>query len=282
MEVGDCCLAIENKPWAGWQENQLGAYFADIKARFPTKDCRILALKGWVGKSPKDLIANIPADRLIDTDYSKFAAILRETIPRCKAEPIRRFLESFVDYLDHLFGGKSMSVFSEGIAPHIIGDTALSASAFDLIESRHDLFDELARKLDAGIEANLAGKALELVERLSTHGTGRAYPSLAIRGELATIFRVTFSQGLEGGYWGLKEKDNENLLNVRESIAGAERDHAPNGREGDGWIWWEPLSSDERFKSNALVWRAMNDGSLARVIVERATASIERAARIMG
>lgn len=282
IEVGDCYLAIENKPWAVWQENQLGAYFEDIQRRHGDKDCRILALKGWVGDSPANLIADIPSDRLIDTDYTKFAAILRDTIPQCKAEPIRRFVEKLVDYLDHLFRGKSMSVFSDEIAKHIIGDTDLSASAFDLIGSRYELFDELARKLDGDIEGNLAGEELELIERLSSHGTGVPYPSLAIRGARGPVFRVAFYRGLEGAYWGLKEKDNANVVIDRESVADAEREQALSIFEGGGWIWWEHLINEARFDTNADVWKAMNDGTLAKEIVSRAAISIQRAAQMEG
>lgn len=279
VHVGKCCLAIENKPWAVWQENQLAAYFEDIQGRYEDMDCRILALKGWVGSSPRDLTDRISSDKLIDTDYGKFVVILRGTIPYCKAEHIRRFLEAFADHLDHLFGGKSMSLDSNEVARQIIADPDLSTSAFDLIGSRYDLFDELARKIDADLDKRLVESELELIERLSSQGSSVAYPSLALRGRSGSVFRVTFYKGLEGGYWGLKDTDNENLIGDRNRIAADERARANDVKVGAGWIWWKNLIDESDFEKQPDIWRAMANGTLAKLIIEKAEASIECANR---
>jgi hypothetical protein len=281
IQTEDHCLAIENKPWAQWQEAQISAYLDDISQHYPNAEKRrIVALKGWIGTTPPEQLAVERRGELIDTDWPAFTEMLRGTIPACEAESVRRFLEQFCNHLDQLFQGISMSVLSHQITDHILAEESLARSAFELIDSRADIFDALAKQFENQLREKADGKNLSVLSGFGSSGVKDRWPgvSLSRTDTDGPVFRVAFGNLLQGGFWGLPNEGNAALIASADRLARLVRTRLGPVRHGDGWLWWQNLNSIPAFDTNAKMWAAMRDGTLADETVAQAVAALAEVA----
>lgn len=281
IRTEDHCLAIENKPWADWQEAQISAYLDDISQHYPNPEKRrIVALKGWIGATPPEQLAVERRGELIDTDWLAFTEMLRGTIPACEAEPVRRFLEQFCTHLDQLFQGISMTVLSHQITDHILAEESLARSAFELIDSRADIFEALAQQFEDQVREKAGSKDLRVLSGFGSSGVKGSWPgiSLSRTGSDGPVFRVAFGSLLQGGFWGLPNEGNVALTASADRLAGLVRTRLGPVQHGDGWLWWQKLDAIPAFDTNAKMWAAMREGKLADETVVQAAAALAEVA----
>ena len=270
------CLAIENKPWAAWQERQLEAYLDDISQTYQVPDRRrIVALKGWQGEAEPDQLAADKRSELIDTDYGTFADILRSTVTQCEAENVRRFLEQFISFIDQAFGGRKMSMLTNQISSQILDDPALTKPAFELLNSRGDLLAEVASRFerDVKIAADQSGLCCRSEGSLLNSSNGIEF---TLPGELMLRFRLSFNRGLDGAYWGLPGQGNELHVGKKAILVAHVKERSTDVLTSDGWIWWQKIDVVTEFNDNPALWLAMLDGTLARRVVAEAVVTLRR------
>ena len=275
VEFSGHCLAIENKPWADWQEYQLGAYLEDISQPGRYEEStkrRIVALKGWLGEAPAAQLRQTDRAELIDTDYAAFADMLRDTIPRCKAEPVRRFLEQFVVQLEHHFKGISMTILSDQLTGTVLGDTSLANAAFDLLSARSNILLELRRRFENDLREKLGSKQLQLAKGLNAVGLN-GYQRLEISQQAqptGPVFAVEFYKDLSSPCWGLPG-DSNGSLNISQDLAEA---LAALGlrQSGQGWLAWSYVFTDAKNGQGDpnTIWASMYDGDLVVRTVAKA------------
>ena len=273
VRTRDHCIAIENKPWAEWQESQISSYLSDISQRYPSaRQRRIVSLKGWIGVTPAEQLAIDRRSELIDTDWPAFAEMLRATIPKCEAEPVRRFLEQFCVHLDQLFQGSSMTALSHQITDHILTEDALSRSAFELIDTRADIFDALAKRFENQVRKAADTRQLRVVTGFGSSGVTAKWPAITLSTTAigGPVFRIAFGSLLQGGFWGMPVEGNEALAIHADRIAEISQNRLGPVRRGGGWLWWQPLNTIPAFDTNAKMWLAMRDGSLADQTIAQA------------
>ncbi len=114
------CLAIENKPYAGDGENQVGKYLKCLKDRYADKFCLIYLSP--IGARPtahslsddsmnSDQFRVMAYDALADKGEPEVAS-LTDWLAHCRekteAEKIRFFLADLRNYFQQNFGGKKM------------------------------------------------------------------------------------------------------------------------------------------------------------------------------
>ena len=107
VDLGDFGIAIENKPWATDQQDQISDYVAHLERRF-TGEFVIVYLTRNGGK-PQSL-ASSQCDRLLSTrklllwNYQGvFRAWLKRCYRECEADVVRFFLRNFIAYIDDTF-----------------------------------------------------------------------------------------------------------------------------------------------------------------------------------
>jgi hypothetical protein len=100
-------IAIENKPWAGEQENQLQDYRQHLARKFGENFC--LVYISGDGSSPES-IEPILKDKLIAerklvllTYAGDILGWLELCYKECKAEKIRNFIKDFMQYIEDQF-----------------------------------------------------------------------------------------------------------------------------------------------------------------------------------
>jgi hypothetical protein len=100
-------LAIENKPWAGDQKDQISDYVAHLERRFAGKFA-IVYLTGDAGKptslDPAECARLVRDDKLLLWAYpGACRSWLINCYKECEAEPVRIFLRHFIQYIDDTF-----------------------------------------------------------------------------------------------------------------------------------------------------------------------------------
>ena len=109
IDLREFVVAIENKPWAGEQEDQMGDYFKYLQRLMKKKnihDFLLIYLHG-TGEKPtsikKELVEN-NKDKLLFTSYQKLLKPwLEECYKECESQKVRFFIKDFIDWIDENF-----------------------------------------------------------------------------------------------------------------------------------------------------------------------------------
>ena len=107
IDFGKFGIAIENKPWAGDQEDQIGDYVKHLERRFAGRF--VIVYLSASGSRPTSINAPaaqqlLRAKRLVLTAYpGHFRGWLMNCYKNCAAEKVRWFLLDFVAYIDATF-----------------------------------------------------------------------------------------------------------------------------------------------------------------------------------
>jgi hypothetical protein len=104
VDFGDFGLAIENKPWAGDQPDQISDYVAHLERRFARKFVIVYLTRD--GAKPTSLDSG-ESDQLLNEKklilwayQGDLSGWLKQCYKECDAEPVRIFLRNFMEYID--------------------------------------------------------------------------------------------------------------------------------------------------------------------------------------
>lgn len=105
-------IAVENKPWATDQQNQVADYLLHIKVSFPG-NYRLLYLSSD-GSGPSDVsidadekAAALSDERLVVVAYKMLVPWLQQCRAVCRADRVSSFLSEFVRFIEKIFEGVS-------------------------------------------------------------------------------------------------------------------------------------------------------------------------------
>ncbi len=109
IDLREFIVAIENKPWAGEQEDQMGDYFEYLQKLIENKhinDFLLIYLHG-TGEKPtsikKEIVEN-NKDRLLFTSYQNLLKPwLEECYKECESQKVRFFIKDFIDWINENF-----------------------------------------------------------------------------------------------------------------------------------------------------------------------------------
>jgi hypothetical protein len=107
VDFGDFGLAIENKPWAGDQPDQISDYVAHLERRFAGK----FVIVYLTGSAARPTSLDSPwCDRLLQDNKlllwaypGVFRDWLKDCYKECEAEAVRIFLRNFIEYVGNTF-----------------------------------------------------------------------------------------------------------------------------------------------------------------------------------
>src|SRR5207302_6520213 len=107
VDFTDFGLAIENKPWAGDQKDQISDYVAHLERQFAGRFVIVYLTRD--GARPTSLDSP-RCDRLSNEKklllwayQGDLRSWLKQCYKECEAEPIRIFLRNFIQYVDDTF-----------------------------------------------------------------------------------------------------------------------------------------------------------------------------------
>jgi hypothetical protein len=107
VDFGKSGIAIENKPWADDQTDQISDYVSHLERQFAGKFVIVYLTRD--GAKPTSLDSG-ESDRLLDEKklirwayQGDVSAWLKQCYKDCEAEPVRIFLRDFMEYVDDKF-----------------------------------------------------------------------------------------------------------------------------------------------------------------------------------
>jgi hypothetical protein len=282
VQCEDFILAIENKPFASWQNNQVRDYLEHLQNQAPNRHCLVL-LKGATGNVPADQLGPAELDslkeerRLIDSDYETLERWVRCCGRECQAPRVRTILEEFSEYLKRVFGGGNSMAESRFIIEPLRNNPDRLAAAFDLISARDELFKgirvDLINELNSILQVNGNGwKALTDKSGNQGIGPGGEQIFIVLDNEIMFAF-VPYISGSRP-FIGIRWKSDKITHKLSEETSQRlGRGNAPE----PWWPWWRFLEADELGTAGtdlSSVWTAMNDTAhFALKIIQWASAA---------
>ena len=277
VHVDSRCIVIENKPFAAWQPDQLRDYWQDISRGGRFSETLMVVLSGSPGGTPDDQTFGLDKNRFVDSDYSRFRAVLRGALPGCEAEPIRRFVEQFDDHIGRTFLGERSTLAHEDLAQAVFEDREVAETALDVLGARDVILDRIVELFSKDVHRQAEACGLTVVADFAEYGSRSKWTgmSLARQSTTAPIFRLEFeTKDCIDPYCGMPTKGNEDWSATAEADNRGWPSSHYTHKSGAGWIWWQYL--DEALNP-AATWKAMRDGTMARLFVEQADKALKSA-----
>ena len=300
LESENSILAIENKPWAEDQEDQLLDY-ANYLERQNKKKWKLL----YLSRSEPTVFSIPAAERekleqenlLLCTTFEAVENWLHRCAQACMAPNIRMFIEHFTDFVRVNINNRlSMLETQEMVASILLKDNASIESAFlvssALDEMKRKLLGDLHAALDTGFRSH--GFLLEWDHRFEL-GDWKSNCGFSVRlgGDKDDMYlRFEFNgPRLSVPFWGIVHsgKGDRNQSEPRQDSKGSPRwtevrkimDKAfPNGRDYSGWPWYTYSGvgelercmggKDLSWDKEPLPWIRIKDGTLPEAFVNRA------------
>lgn len=281
VRIGGFTLAIENKPWAGWQGEQVRAYMSQLKEESRSGHCLVL-VKGAPGELPASQLtraerrAATSVGTLVDTDYVALHAWAATLPAICRAARVRTMLDDFAAHILRTFGDQPVSTTEEELARKLLDDEENRRTALHLLSASDALLEEIASRGDRHLDQALGGRWPRGQQRLHPHGRWSGH-DIVLDSKAPFRFKVEFDgyQLADPGY-GLWIPDGATTTApypvLRRDL---EASGGHGGRPGRHWVWWRG-ADDGLFgladASDAVaVWEAILSGEFAEMTVKAAS-----------
>ena len=185
IETRDChrALLIENKPWAGWQQDQLARYLEDQSHR---KSVRLLALVGGVDDPSREVARHWREDRtdpakslpdsLVARGYDAVVDWVEACAEIARPPTVRAFLGDLAAYCRYAVLIEAAMTEPGETADLILASGAASIrAALDVEASIYELLRKLTRVVAEEAGGCLSEVGRHPVARLNVGGVGIAF-----------------------------------------------------------------------------------------------------------
>lgn len=290
VDLGDCVLGIENKPWAADQQAQIADYLEHLKKI--GRPFKLLYLAGHEGRLPaegsitsKEFQDRVEEKTLGTIDYSELREWLRDCLQCCENERVSMFLRDLDRFIASRFSHEAVDFESKMVVEAAMASArgvhaAVQLNAPIASELRLLLLERLEGQLQSEFtraisESGLSGWSLVIPKPLHLQYAAvevlrcpNSALKLALAFENANCGDCFFGVGRRCAE---DNSHNEELQKSLDSEFGV-------GRRSAWWGWWRPF--EQRFWWNdRTVWAGVVDGSLAKTIVTRLVQMLKIAGR---
>lgn len=278
VQSGGRALAIENKPYAADQPNQVADYFRHLDAAFPAGHCLIyLSAKGEGPTS--DSISAQAADKrradgnLIVMAYDGLLPWIADCRAQCRADRVSIFLDEFAAFIQQRFQGIRDMQARDQLVAEIADSGALVAPAFQVILAADRLRETLMARMEADLRAHATAEGWTTTARQDVPSGGfslRFTPGQDLWFSIGfgNVRKTGFAYGVTG--IGMQHPDYLRIHNLLSKELGA-------GEQWDNWPWGTLSSAsdanvpcDTDWSTSERPWVAIADGSLVKALVRTA------------
>ena len=272
-------IAIENKPHACEQENQLSHYADQMKRKYGNTDWLLIFLLGYEGKPTsidknklKDLSQN---NNFLQIDYSVIIEWLNVCKEKCKSDKIRYFINDFIEHCKLRFLGIADMSDNFSFEETILNNKNFFEISLEIQNTvpqlQNKIYDNYSKIILSKLQSVDDGWCSNISEHMSFHGRGKPNGLFYKKPHWAG-----FSFGIEPWSdrfdWGIRKDVNDKKNIFSKGLVNIIRDKMPELSMGnETWPMYGTIK-DKRFNaaSNEF-WLNLqfSDEDMAGVIVEK-------------
>lgn len=279
-------IGIENKPWAGDQENQLSDYASFIKKEAKGNKWLLIYLSnnepseyGGIGKEKKKQLED--EKNFAQLDYTSVIGWLEDCACKSKALIVRLFIEELAKFIRMNVNGELEMSEENEIKSLILASPQNVESAFHVSLVMRSVKEALLQEFHDDLRNKTKAKGFELIwdEAMSKGWRGSPGFGMKFSKEQNLYLRFEFdSSGLHDLYWGIaREHDSVKKDDVIwKKISEVMSDQFGLSGKSVRWPWWswidkKEFSDDYRhWDTNETPWILINKGELAEKFVDLA------------
>ncbi len=291
LQFNDLILAIENKPWASDQDDQLRDYSEFIRSKtFPKgRSWKILYISNRVpderSLSASDRSDMIKKGHLIEIDFQKIVTWIESCAQVTRALRVRVFLEELAQYIRREINGEPQMNEAEEIKKIILGspdnikstialNQVIRSARIDLLRRLHDGIKGEIRRHEIPMDLVWEEVDLEAFKRHSGFGLKRYVDQdIYLRFEFDGV-------NSNGFFWGIR-RSSESVVDdeIRwQRILEVMKSNIGGAKQSPWWPWYTewpdaPFGFDEEHRNwewSAKPWVEIDNGNLAKRIVHGA------------
>ena len=272
-------IGIENKPWAGDQEDQLSDYAAFIAKEAAGKKWLLIYLSN---DEPSDhsgirKIRENPANngKFIRISYFRIIEWLEICACRSKADIVRLFIEELAKFMQIHINGK-LEMSEENEIRNLILETPQNIeSAFQVMKTITSVKETLLNKFHDDLKASLDIYDFELVWDPGMYKNWNTQVGFGVKfsKEQRTYLRFAFdNKGLNNFYWGMGNEDASTEEDeIGSKINSIMTTQFFTGRRTVWYPWWSRAdnqfdSTHTNWDSSEAPWIAIKNDELAKKI----------------
>lgn len=231
-------LAIENKPWARDQHEQLKRYFTHFDALRPTNYQIIyLTAKGTYPSSlcPKEADRRVSVKQLRLWGYdSEVLAWLARCQSECRADRVSIFIDEFSRYIRATFAGLKDRTMSDHLLEEITGSAENVEAAMLVFQMADPLRKRLLSDLQKQLEDKLPGQKVQVIDNPWAKYSGI---TIGFSDESPYSFKLRFqNQQFNGLDFGISRNVERSAEHTNEYDV-AVRSLGPAPPSNDTWLW---------------------------------------------
>ncbi|HJV74736.1 MAG TPA: PD-(D/E)XK nuclease family protein [Noviherbaspirillum sp.] len=276
INLGKFGLAIENKPWAGDQDEQLADYGRQLQAKYVTgKWCLVYLTANGTEPSPASLPevqrqAWLASGQYAELSYSDMVHWLSACEAQCKSDHVRHFLRDFIDYCNQEFFG------SNAMNSDLVRDITLQPDNLELAlivaqeipNIKGQLFDQFVRDLRVALHEQFPGWEIVIPDNYRVDDTHYRPITLKKPEWKNCHFALEFfNKRCNGFHWGVRKESEAtpNLPGVFDAIQAA----LPyRGEQADWWLWRVAFEPYTNWDNDITLWPALRNGHVVNMIIK--------------
>lgn len=269
-------LAIENKPAAVDQPEQVRRYLADLSSR--RLDAYCLVYLSGSGRAPSDKSvgedefgAAVAAGTLRVQGYAAIADWMNACMPRCAAPSVSAMLDGIKKHVLREFAGVTDIKQAEQVADRVVGSEDMLDSALALLEAGPLIKERLIAILIKQVEDLIRMKRGWSICRSDLGPTNNSGLIIGLTRATSVGFGIQFDRSdYQWLFYGVNSVDGRPLpRGVKKSIQCLVG--TTNGTQM--WPVWKQVGPNDKFFPMSKTigrefWMGLRDGSVARMLVD--------------
>jgi hypothetical protein len=290
MQSKNGLVAIENKPWAGDQEEQLIAYAEYLREHAQSIPWLLIYLgnsepsEGSINKSERQRLEQSKNLRLIKFDF--LVEWLDECATKARALPVRVFIEELAKYIRTRVNGEMDMSEKNEVVKEILKSQKNIEAAFHVVNAIDSLKENLLDKFHDELKDACMPKGYKLEwDRGMKSGKKGAGFGVKLEGSHRLYIRIEFFYtSWNYAEWGIRreDKDVERDDVVWKNIHDLMTKNFGVGKISDRWPWWSTVEPIIKFgkeidqwnradwNRSEIPWIKMDNGELVELIVDLA------------
>lgn len=281
-------IGIENKPWAGDQENQLSDYASFIEKEAAGNDWRLIYLSNnepsdHSGAKKEVIKKAVSEEKFVRLNYSTIVEWLEDCACKSKALIVRLFIEELAKFIRMSVNGELEMSEENEIRNLILSLPQNIGSAFHISIALRSVKEKLLQEFHDDLEKELKTKGFELIwdDDMSTSWKSCSGFNVKFNKDKEQNFLLRFefcSPGLRALDWGIMregnfiKKDDAIWNKINEVMS----DQFGSGGKNECWPWWSQINKKEfddayrNWDASEVPWISMKEKKLAGKFVDLA------------